>query len=103
MNDLNERFEQLNDLLVVAAQYGPTPALESQYDELRHWMLGNWRRNPQPPGMRWHRSDAVEDLLSPPTLEGQLNVSGERLSQRLELSRAALRNNSLQSPTQAVH
>ena len=71
--------------------------------ELSAWKFGHWTRRPQAADILWHRSDPVEDFLSPPTLEGQLNISGERLSQQIELTRTALGTDPRRPSQQAVH
>ncbi|MES1227564.1 MAG: hypothetical protein ABUL72_02775 [Armatimonadota bacterium] len=97
--DIQDRFNRLSEVICLATRYGPSPALESEYAELRLWMLGNYKGTT----MRWHLADPVENFLAPPTLEGQLNISDERLSQRIESTREALGSNPAPPPQQAVH
>jgi hypothetical protein len=99
MNDWQAKLENLDEVMGLAARYGPSPSLERQYAEIRLWMLGHWK----PAEKRWHRGDAVEDFLSVPTLEGQLERSGDRLPQRIESMRAVLLGMAGQTPTQVVH
>lgn len=99
MNDYETHLEQLSEVMVLAARYGPSPSLERQYAEIRRWMLGHWK----PAEARWHRGDAVEDFFAVPTLEGQLELPDARLNARIESMRAALLSKAGQPAHQVVH
>lgn len=99
MTDFESQLDQLSEVMVSAARYGPSPSLERQYAEIRRWMLGHWK----PQQKRWHTGDAVEDFFAVPTLEGQLELPDARLSARIDSMRDALLSKAGQPAGQVVH
>jgi hypothetical protein len=98
-------YEDLVETLCDAAQYGPTPKLETQYAALRHWMHQNYapvRRYvvaylqfsvedaQQSLEMQGRAADAFEALCAAPDLDTFLRIDDGAMITRITRTRDAL-------------
>lgn len=99
------RYEDLVELICDASQYGPNPALEEKYDELRSWMLRTYPLlRPYILGFIDHQvvdteqnlelygqaTDAFQALFSPPTLRTLIQSDDGHMIGRIVRTRDAL-------------
>jgi hypothetical protein len=100
-----ERYESLVDVLCSAARYGPDTALETQYAQLRGWMMRGYQQirpfavayllyddsdASQSLALHGYGGDAFEALFAATTLEEFLRVDDGLMMSRIERTRDAL-------------
>lgn len=87
-------YDRLSEILCDAAQYGPTPDLEREYQRVRAWYLHAYERV-QPYLLSYQEAvtpneDEFQFLAGPPTLLDALAADEGDLIPRLLLTRSVL-------------
>jgi len=96
-----QHYEELVEVLCDAANYGPSPKLDSRYQEQRAWMQRNYssvrryvlaylRLDSSDARLFGHSADAFEALFFAPDLKAFLNADDGNMIERIMRTREAL-------------